>query len=109
MIYPGTTPEIPFIFPPEVDLSEITQIWVTFKDKRAINKTFEKTYDISQVSIDLTTNTVTVNMSQEDTLNMAGTTMVEAQIRLLGPNTTARETTIVDIPVGRVLKGGVIS
>lgn len=109
MIYPGTTPDIPFVFPETIDLSEITQVWVTFKSKRSVQKVYEKTYDISEVDIDNANHTITVHMTQLETLAMEGSSSIEAQIRLLGPGSKARATTIVTIPVERVLKGGVVT
>lgn len=108
-IYPGTTPDIPFIFPNSINLNELVQLWVTFKSSRMSPKKYEKTYDISQVTIDNDNHIITVHMTQEDTLDMTNLNIVEVQFRLLGPGDKARATKPLDIPIERILKGGVIS
>lgn len=108
-MYPGTTPDLAFTFPEEINLDEFTQVWVTFKSTRFCPKKYEKTYYISDVVINNEEHTITVHMTQEDTLAMEGLNSVEVQFRLLGPGTKARATNPLEIPIERILKGGVIS
>lgn len=106
-MYRGTTPTIVLQLNSDVDLSELEQIWVTFKNKSA-----EKTYDIDEVELDNENKTVSVTMSQEDTLafqtcgNLQG--KVEIQIRLLDQDGIASASNIAEVNLLRILKEGVI-
>ena len=81
-MYRGTTPNIVIKVNSDLDLSAMEQIWVTFKNKSA-----EKNYDKEVIEVDAVNNTLSLTMSQEDTLafqtcgSMQG--KVEVQLRLL--------------------------
>lgn len=106
-MYRGTTPNIIITVDGDIDLSTMSQIWVTFE-----NKSCEKTYDISKLEIDAENHTLGVIMSQEDTLafktedNKAN--KVEMQVRFLDNEGIAYASNITSVPLYRILKEGVI-
>lgn len=107
-MYRGTTPNIVIKVNSDLDLSTMEQIWVTFKNKSA-----EKTYDKDVIEVDAINNTLTLTMSQEDTLafqtcgSMQG--KVEVQLRLLDDEGMAYASNINEVNLLRILKEGVIS
>lgn len=107
-MYRGTTPNIVIKVNSDLDLSTMDQIWVTFKNKSA-----EKTYDIDVIEVDAVNNTLSLTMSQEDTLafqtcgSMQG--KVEVQLRLLDDEGMAYASNINEVNLLRILKEGVIS
>ena len=107
-MYRGTTPNIVIKVNSDLDLSTMEQIWVTFKNKSA-----EKTYDIDVIEVDAVNNTLSLTMSQEDTLafqtcgSMQG--KVEVQLRLLDDEGMAYASNINEVNLLRILKEGVIS
>ena len=103
----GTTPTLTFHVKNELlDLDEIAEIWVTFKTKAGV-KIKEKTYTIEDVLIDSAEHTITLNLTQEDTLDFADTNMV-VQLRVRFNNDVAYASSIMDIDIGHILKEGVI-
>lgn len=106
-MYRGTTPNIVIKVNSDLDLSTMAQIWVTFKNKSA-----EKTYDIDVIEVDAVNNTLSLTMSQEDTLafqtcgSMQG--KVEVQLRLLDDEGMAYASNINEVNLLRILKEGVI-
>lgn len=106
-MFRGTTPTITFEVDKEFVLDDLKQIWVTIE-----NKFHEHTYDIDQVTLDAVENTVTVHMTQEDTLAFKlESKLVDqcyAQIRFLKNDGTAYASDEVRLELKRILKEGVI-
>lgn len=109
-MYRGTTPNIVIKVNSDLDLSTMTEIWVTVK-----NKGGEVNYAMSDggVSLDTEEKTLTVLMSQKDTLafQTCGSLMgkVELQVRMLDENDLAYASNIKEIELLRILKDGVIA
>ena len=109
-MYRGTTPNIVIKVNSDLDLSTMTEIWVTMK-----NKSGEVNYAMSEggVVLDADEKTLTVLMSQEDTLafQTCGSLMgkVELQVRMLDENDLAYASNIKEIELLRILKDGVIA
>lgn len=107
-MYRGTTPNVVIQVHSDLDLESMTQIWVTFK-----NKSCEKTYDKSVIEVDAVNNTLSITMSQDDTLGFqtCGSLMgkVEIQVRLLDDEGRAYASDIKEVNLLRILKEGVIS
>lgn len=107
-MYRGTTPNVVIQVHSDLDLESMTQIWVTFK-----NKSYEKTYDKSAIEVDAVNNTLSITMSQDDTLGFqtCGSLMgkVEIQVRLLDDEGRAYASDIKEVNLLRILKEGVIS
>jgi len=102
-MYQGTTPKLIFkLLDNLLDLSSAVEIWVTLK-----LTPYTKTFDISRCAIDNENKTITIELSQEETLEMPAS-KVESQIRILLGNGKALATNIVKVDVNRILKGGVI-
>lgn len=106
-MFRGTTPTITFEVDKEFELTELKQIWVTIE-----NKYHEKTYDITDVTLDAVENTVSVRMTQEDTLAFRlDSKLVDqcyAQIRFLKEDGNAYASDEVKLELKRILKEGVI-
>ena len=97
----GTTPTLVFRLDTELDFDSIKTLWVTLKSSFA-----ERTFDESCVEINTEEHTVTLEMTQEDTLQLKGD--VECQIRILLKNEKAYATNIKKISLNQILRDGVI-
>lgn len=102
-MYRGTTPTLIYKVKSNLNLDTVKQIWVTLK-----NYSFERTYDKNEVLIDSENNTVTVELSQEDTLKFYGS-KVQTQIRVLVDSDKAFASNIKEIDINDILKEGVIN
>ena len=103
----GTTPTLTFnVKNEQMDLTEIAEVWITFKTKPGI-KLKEKTYDINDVTIDAVEKTITLSLSQEDTLDFADSNMF-VQVRLRMNDDMAFASAIIETSIGHILKEGVI-
>lgn len=67
-MYRGTTPTITFTLPDKVDLTDIHEIWVTFKN---YYQTFTVKYTEGRVTIDSENNKISVELTQEETLTLS--------------------------------------
>lgn len=106
MIIRGTTPSISFHINTELDLSEIAEVWITFKQKYGA-EIREKTYTREDVTIDAENNNINLFMSQEDTLAFSDNPY-NIQIRLRMNDDMAYASSILEEPIGKILKDGVI-
>ena len=106
MIIRGTTPTLVFDVDTELDLDEIAELWITFKSKMG-TRMKEKTFSKSQVSLDNEHKTITLPLTQIDTLFFTDSVM-QVQIRLKLNSGLAYASDIVDTNIGRILKDGVI-
>ena len=103
----GTTPTITFnVKNEQMDLTQIAEVWITFKTKPGV-KLIEKTYDIDDVTIDNEEKTITLSLSQEDTLEFANTQML-VQVRLRMSDDMAFASAIMEVTIGHILKEGQI-
>ena len=107
MIIRGTTPTLTFhVKNTTLDLDEIAEIWVTFRTKAGV-KVKDKTYTKDDVLIDSAEHTITLNLTQEDTLDFTDTNMV-LQLRVRFNDDNAYASSIIPIEIGHILKEGVI-
>lgn len=97
----GTTPTITIT---AAGLSEISvdKAILTIKQPGA---EIEKTTPEISIASDV----LTVTLSQEDTLSFTAGADVELQLRVLSQGGTAYASQIIKLPVGRILKDGVIT
>ena len=103
-MYRGTTPTLIFrLINPNLDLDDVVECWVTIKGFQH-NRTWVK----DEVTFDNEHKTVTVPLTQEDTLGFSEG-LVKAQIRFLLDNGGALATTIVETNINEILKNGVIT
>lgn len=106
-MYRGTTPTLYLELETKLDLTTVSEMWVTFR-----SSTVEITKSLSEaeIVIDAETNTVSVLLTQEDTLSLFNGA-VEVQVRFRvgeGNNALAYATDIAKVDVGKILKEGVI-
>lgn len=102
-MYRGTTPVVIFRVKSELDLSKMKQIWVTIQN--AVN---EITFNKSELAVNPEESTITLELSQEDTLSFCSG-VVKTQIRFLDENDKAYASNIRNLEMGNILKEGVIS
>lgn len=102
-MYRGTTPTLYLELETELDLSNITEMWVTFKSPTVeITKYLSK----NEVIFDSELNVVTVVLSQDDTLALySGEAEVQIRFKV---NDLAYATDIEKLDIQKVLKEGVI-
>ena len=103
-MYRGTTPNITFNINTELDLTEIAEVWVTFKSGIG---DVEKTYDSSDVFIDAEHKKITVVMTQEDTLSF-GQGQVYVQIRMRMNDDLAYASDVKGMTMNGILRDGEI-
>lgn len=101
-MYRGTTPTLFLELDTDLSLTDISEMWVTFK-----TSTVEVTKSLSDVSIDDETKTIVVSLTQEETLKLYNGNC-EVQVRFRDESNLAYATTIADVNIGRILKEGVI-
>lgn len=101
----GTTPTIIISVQTEIDLSEVSAVWVYISQQNKVKVDKE----LPDVEIDTVNKTMTVTLSQEDTLALKAETDALFQIRLLMDDGTAFATLASKVAVKEVYKGGVIT
>lgn len=101
-MYRGTTPTLYLELETELDLSDITEMWVTFK-----SSTVEVTKTLNEVIFDNETKTITVTLTQEETLKLYKGDC-DVQVRIRTNTNLAYATDIANVEIGRILKEGVI-
>lgn len=101
----GTTPTIIITVQTDIDLTQVAEVWIYLsqQNKVKVDKQLE------DVSIDTENKTITVTLSQDDTLALKADIDTLFQIRLLLMNGTALATLASKVTVKEVYKGGVIS
>lgn len=100
-IFRGTTPTLTFTLPFEAD--NLDAFWISFKQQNKVEMNKEKdSPGVSQV-----TNTITVTLSQEETLRF-GTGKCLVQIRARDKNAKAIASNTMSVEVADVLRSGVI-
>ena len=101
-MYRGTTPTLVLELDTDLSLENLEELWVTFKVS-----TVEVTKTLSEVHIDDVAKTITVELSQEETLKIYSGNC-EVQVRFRTSTGKAYASTIESLDVGRILKEGVI-
>ena len=100
----GTTPTIVITVETQIDLDDVAAVWIYISQQNKV-KVDKK---LSDVQFDTTLRTMTVTLSQDDTLALKADTDALFQIRLLMNNGTALATLASKVAVREVYKGGVI-
>lgn len=101
-MYRGTTPTLVFTINSEIDLNTIKEVWITFDLSPLL------TYTKNDVEIDDSLKTITLKLTQDDTLKFTKHN-VNVQLRFLLDNDEAYASPIKSITVNDIIKGGVIS
>jgi hypothetical protein len=102
-MYRGTTPTITLKLNTDFDFDNIKQIWFTVATSA---KKLTKT--LKDVTINSEKSTISVNLTQEETLMFAPGT-VSVQARILTNDGEAFATPIKTTTISQVLEGGVIN
>lgn len=100
----GTTPTIIVTVETEIDLDEVSAVWIYISQQGKVKVDKE----LSDVQFDAVSRTMTVTLSQNDTLALKADTEALFQIRLLMNNGTALATLASKVAVKEIYKNGVI-
>ena len=100
MIRRGTTPT--HVFNTSLDLTGATKLYITYAQRGA--NLIEK--DLEDCTV--TSSSVTVVLTQEESLKLDPKSEVEIQIRALISGDVAVASNIIKTEAGKILKGGVI-
>ena len=92
----GTTPI--HVFTTDIDLSQATALYITYYQQY---RTFEKTIE----DCIITSDSVTVSLTQDETLLLSSDDIVEIQIRALFSDGRAVASNIMLADVGKIIKG----
>lgn len=98
----GTTPTISLTIPNLATLDP-AQIWLTLK-----NGDIEVTYNIDTLNVDKDANTISISLTQQDTLSYSPG-FLYIQARILADNDKAFKTPIMTLTVEDILKDGIIA
>lgn len=98
----GTTPTLYFDLPFESNTIEVLYITFNQSDVTVLEKTN------SDEGVTLNDKTITVHLTQEDTLKLNGRTNTEIQLRIKTVDGEALASNIISTPTERVLKDGEI-
>lgn len=101
-MYRGTTPTLYLELDTELSLENLAELWVTFKTTTA-----EITKTLSEVGVNDETKTITVQLTQEETLKTYNGPC-DVQVRFRTEAGLAYASTIANIDIERILKEGVI-
>ena len=101
-MYRGTTPTLYLELETELDLSNISEMWVTIKGSAT-----EITKRYNEIVFDNETKVITVTFTQEETLKLYKGKS-EIQVRIRTADGFAYATDIADVEIERILKDGVI-
>lgn len=100
----GTTPSIVITVQTEIDLQQVSEVWIYVSQQKAVK--IDKKID--DVTFDYENRKITVRFTQNDTLGLkAGEALF--QIRLLLNDGTALATVAADIEIIEIYKQGVIA
>lgn len=103
-MFRGTTPTLIFELDTDLDLTSLSQVWVTIKD--AFGREF--TWDITKVTLDNDHKRITLTLTQAETLIMIPG-IARAQIRMLTTDGVALTTYVEKFLLNTILKEGVIT
>lgn len=96
----GTTPT--HTFNTDIDLSEASVIWLTYKQGNNTLLTKE------MPDMTITTESISVKLTQEETLMFNRNNTVRMQIRARFPDGSAIASNVIQTPVAAILREGVI-
>ena len=103
-MYRGTTPSITFNIKTDIDLDELAVCYITLK---SVDKNIVETYDLDDIIVDSQLKTLTIALSQEETLAFARG-VIYVQIRLRTNDDLAYASQIKELRMNDILKDGVI-
>ena len=100
-MYRGTTPAFDFKLNTDIDLEQVEALYVTFKSRSK-----ELSFDRDGCTINNETKTISVRLTQEQTLQFgAGNVSVQIRLRV---GKEAYATPVKNIDISQILKDGVI-
>ena len=102
-MYKGTTPTFIFELDTPIDLTDMSEVWITIRDGAGV----KHNWDITRATLDDTEKTVSLTLTQAETLEMAPG-IGAVQIRFLTTSGHALTTQKTQINISTTLKGGII-
>lgn len=103
-MFRGTTPTLIFELDTDLDLTAMSQVWVTIKD--ALGRPFN--WEIDRLTLDNEHKRITLALTQQETLAMIPG-IAHVQIRMLTSDGVALTTYVEKFPLHMILKEGVIT
>lgn len=100
----GTTPILTFKVNTDLDLNDVERAEVTFK---SVSGTKEKTWDLNRLILDVENKTLTLYLTQEETLYFS-VGKIDIQLRIKLNNDLVYASKIVTSTLEKILKEGVI-
>lgn len=100
----GTTPTFTFKIQSSVPVTTLSEAFITFKQLKKV--VLEK--GLSDCTVDTENNTITLELSQAETLLFEESIMAEVQLRVRLQDNSALASDVKRIDVHRILKEGVI-
>ena len=100
-MYRGTTPTLVFTVTPELDLSALAEAWLTIRQAEV-----EITHSLPDLVP--TEGGFSVTLTQAETLGLSASASCRVQLRALTGAGQAMASNILSLPVGGILKCGVI-
>lgn len=104
-MYRGTTPKLVLHLTTSIDLNELKEVWVTFESASGLK---ERTFTKARCTIDAEASTLTLQLTQEETLEFSAG-QLKVQARVLLNDESAYASDIVTTTVNEILKDGVLS
>lgn len=101
----GTTPTLQFVLPFAANIIDVLDI--AFSQQLQPYSPAQIVLDKNLTDCTIDGDTVSLVLSQEDTLALSSAQDVEIQLRILS-NGSALASQIITVPVGRILKDGVL-
>lgn len=101
----GTTPTLTFELP--FDTSLINSLSIAFSQTTTAYKPSQLALEKTHEDVQMNGSTVTLKLTQEDTLELDAAHDVEIQLRVLCGE-TAMASQIISVPVRRILRDGVL-
>ena len=96
----GTTPTLEFTLP--FELVEIDKLWITFSQNN------KEVFTVEKQDLVLGDKTISLKLSQKQTLLLSSNSMVNIQIRVVDTKGLAMASNIIKTPVQQILKDGEI-
>lgn len=107
-MYVSSTPLIVLEFESDFDLNKVEKLDVTIKSVKPNIGKFIKSFDKSEVLVDPDKYTISIQLSQEDTLDLKGIDTVAIQVKYKLDSGMVDYTDIVTLPVKAVLKDDIL-
>lgn len=106
-MFRGTTPTLKWRVNSELDLKDVKEIWLILREKNNQEHSIVKTLSNEEIEMNFEEKFFSYTLTQEETLSFCKG-VAGCQVRILLNNGLALASSIKNIEIENVLKGGVI-